>query len=70
MRMPSKLAGPAPTIEKRFGSETAAVQVTEITYLSSASPQAIATFYANTLPEDGWRRGTGLVHPSIRVVSL
>jgi hypothetical protein len=42
------------TIEKRFGSETAAVQVTEITYLSSASPQAIATFYTNALPEDGW----------------
>ena len=43
------------TIEKRFGSENVPVQVTEITYLSSASPQAIATFYTDSLPADGWR---------------
>ena len=42
------------TVAKHSGLTNKPVQITEITYLSSASPQAIATFYAHAMPEDGW----------------
>ncbi len=42
------------TVEKHSGITNKPVQITEITYLRSASPQAIATFYVNAMPEDGW----------------
>ncbi|MDQ2807916.1 MAG: hypothetical protein M3Z04_13565 [Chloroflexota bacterium] len=42
------------TLAKQGTSTTnTPVQVTEMTYLSSASPQEIATFYANAMPEAG-----------------
>ncbi len=43
-------------IEKRFVTGNKPVHVTEITYLSSTSPQEIATFYTHSLPEYGWRK--------------
>jgi hypothetical protein len=42
------------TIQKQSAGGTKPAQVTEISYLSNASSQAIAAFYATALPEDGW----------------
>lgn len=43
-------------IEKSFVSEKASVRVTDITYLSSGSPQEIAAFYTNSMQEYGWSK--------------
>ncbi|MDQ2806656.1 MAG: hypothetical protein M3Z04_07030 [Chloroflexota bacterium] len=43
------------TVEKSLLMKTRTAHITELTYLTAANPDTLATFYGTRLPTDGWQ---------------